>query len=170
MFSRGALLALLGGLALGTAGCTDRYGYGGVSMGYGGYADGYGYGGPYDGYGYGYGYAPGYFGWSGDYYYPGSGIYVYDRYRRPHRWNDSQRAYWQGRRGNAPGGENWHGFGGNQWRGRYQGNAGQGYRPPSPGQGQGFRPPSPGRMDGMRPSRPSGGFGQRSGGGRGSRR
>ena len=49
----------------------------------------------YGGYGYG-GYDP--FGWYGDYYYPGSGIYVYDRYRNRHRWNDDQRRYWQDRR------------------------------------------------------------------------
>ena len=28
------------------------------------------------------------------YYYPGTGIYVYDRYRNRHRWSDSQRRYW----------------------------------------------------------------------------
>ncbi|MCP6640489.1 hypothetical protein NL504_28630, partial [Klebsiella pneumoniae] len=27
------------------------------------------------------------------------GYYVYDRYRRPFRWNDRQRYYWQQRRG-----------------------------------------------------------------------
>lgn len=103
-----ARLAILvaGTVALG--GCAYGYGdygsYGGLSVGigsgYGGYGgyydpyyDGYGYGAPYGGYGYGYGY-PSYYGWYGDYYYPGTGYYVYDRYRRPHRWSDSQQRYW----------------------------------------------------------------------------
>ena len=74
---------------------------GSVSFGYnsgyygGYYDDGYGYG---DGfYGAGYGYGSPYWGWYGDYYYPGTGIYVYDRYRRPYRWNGAQQRYWQGR-------------------------------------------------------------------------
>ena len=33
-----------------------------------------------------------YYGWYDDYYYPGTGIYVYDSYRRPRTWNDDQRA------------------------------------------------------------------------------
>ena len=70
---------LLGVLGLSTAGCVeDGYGYSGVSVGYG-VADYGPYGGyGYDGYGYdGLGYGAGlgsYFGWYGDYYYPGSGI------------------------------------------------------------------------------------------------
>ena len=58
-----------------------------------------------DGYGYGYGYdaydrdwGDPYWGWYGDYYYPGVGIYVYDSQRRQHRWNDGQRRYWESRR------------------------------------------------------------------------
>ena len=88
------------------------YGYGSpygsgvsVSVGYGsGYGSGYGYGSPY-GYGYspyGYGYGSGYggyygspyFGWYNNSYYPGTGIYVYDSYRRPRVWSDAQRVYW----------------------------------------------------------------------------
>ena len=89
-----ALSALIGGLAFGTAACTDGYGYSGVSMGYGN--GGY-YGDPYyDGYAGGYGSS--YYGWYGDYYYPGTGVYVYGRDRRPVRWNDNQRRYWEGRR------------------------------------------------------------------------
>ena len=81
---------LIGAAALGLSACTDGYGYSGVSLGYGsGYYDDY-YGGGY--------YGSPYWGWYGDYYYPGSGYYVYDRYRRPHRWSDSQRRYWEGRR------------------------------------------------------------------------
>ena len=75
----------------GLSACTHDdygYGYGGVSVGYGsaGYYD------PYDDY-HGYYSANPYWGWYGDYYYPGSGLYIYDRYRRPHRWNDNHRRY-----------------------------------------------------------------------------
>lgn len=103
------------GLALGLGGCADDYGYGGMSAGYGSggyygdpYGDGYGYGG-YGGYGY-----PSNYGWYGDYYYPGTGIYVYDQYRRAYRWNDGQRRYWsnqqryRGRDWNGQG--SWNGF------------------------------------------------------------
>ena len=105
-----AALALTSGLALG--GCAygfgDPYGsYGSLGVGYGNY--GYGYGGyPYGGYGYGsdpyggYGYGGypygGYgfpFGWYDNYYYPGSGIYVYDRHHHRHQWTDAQRQYWR---------------------------------------------------------------------------
>ncbi|MGN6850557.1 MAG: hypothetical protein ACTHJK_13960 [Sphingomicrobium sp.] len=115
-----AALALVGSVSL--AGCATGYGdygygygpYGGVSVGvgYGGY---YGY--PY-GYDYGYGgyYDP--FGWYGDFYYPGVGIYVYDRDHHRHEWNDDQRRYWENRRsswqsrtGHTWGGsENWSGW------------------------------------------------------------
>ena len=61
--------------------------YGYRSVGYGGYG---GYGG-FGSYGYGYG-SP--FGWYDGFYYPGTGYYVYDRYRRPHVWSDRQRQYW----------------------------------------------------------------------------
>lgn len=110
-----AALALTSGLALG--GCAygfgDPYGsYGSLGVGYGnygyGYGDGYGgygYGGyPYGGYGYGgypyggYGSSYGYgfpFGWYDNYYYPGSGIYVYDRDRHRRVMTDAQRQYWR---------------------------------------------------------------------------
>ena len=118
--------ALAVGLGIGLGGCTDGYGYGGASVGYAsdpyygggsyygaGYGDGLGYGGLGYG-GLGYGGLGSYYGWYGDYYYPGSGGFVYDRYRRPHRWNGSQQRYWQGRqryRGNdRPNGGNWGGF------------------------------------------------------------
>jgi hypothetical protein len=39
-----------------------------------------------------------YWGWRGDYYYPGVGVYVYDRDRHRHRWNDDDRRHWEGRR------------------------------------------------------------------------
>ena len=130
-----AALALVSGITLG--GCAygyDPYGYGGgISVGYGnyGYGSGYGYGayGPFGYYDPRYGgyYDPRYryggyygspFGWYGNYYYPGSGIYVYDRYRTRYVWSDSQRRYWRERhnRWRNRGGrdhnkENWSGFG-----------------------------------------------------------
>src|SRR5215208_2501677 len=102
-------LAAAGAIALG--GCS----YGGLGLGYG-YSDyGYGYGSyggyygsPYYGLGYGsryYGYggygglygSP-YWGWYDNFYYPGTGIYVYDVYRRPRVWTDSQKRHWVSRR------------------------------------------------------------------------
>ena len=157
LIKRLAAAALALGAALGVSGCADGYGYGGLSAGYGAggyygdsYYDGYGYGDPY-GYGYGYGGSPAYFGWYNDFYYPGTGIYVYDRNRRPFRWNDTQRRYWEGRRGSFAGRDgirdNWNGFGSRPGRGNrgyaYRGNrngAGpQGLVPPQVGQGYGGR-------------------------------
>lgn len=102
-------LVAAGALALGGCAYGDLgYGFGG---GYGGYGYGaynspyYGYSAPYYGAG-----AP-YFGWYDDYYYPGAGIYVYDSYRRPHRWNDRQRTYWSSRQTSGARTMNWSGFG-----------------------------------------------------------
>ena len=115
--------AIILAAAVGLGGCATPFGYGsGVSVGYGdrGYHDpyygayGYGYGSPY-GYGYspygysrygyspygGYGYSP-YWGWNNGYYYPGSGYYVYDRYRRPREMTEAERQYWT-QRANSPG-------------------------------------------------------------------
>ena len=127
ILKRLGLASLVIGLGIGAAGCTDGYGYSGVNVGYAsGYGDGYGgYGNGYGGNGYygaGYGgVGAGYFGWYGDYYYPGNGVYVYDRYRRPYRWNDGQRRYWEGRRGNYRGDRNWNGFDRSTDRGGYRG-------------------------------------------------
>ena len=119
---RPRLLTLIAALAagVGVSACTDGYGYSGVSLGYGG---GYYDGGYYDDY-YGYGspyyssFGSPYWGWYGDYYYPGTGYYVYDRYRRPYRWNNTQRRYWESRRGAWRGDRNWRdnwgGFGGDR--------------------------------------------------------
>jgi hypothetical protein len=142
-FPRLRTLSILVAAAGTLAGCSynDGYGYGGVSVGYGtaGYCDSYyydcafrrGYGG-YDGYGgYGGNYDP-WYGWYGDYYYPGIGIYIYDHGGRRHRWNDTHRRYWEGRRQNWQGRnwndrrwENWSGYqrrgqsnDGRNWRGR----------------------------------------------------
>jgi hypothetical protein len=122
-------ISLLAAGALALGGCAyGDFGYGG---GYGGgyYGGSYGYGGPYigvgyssgyydpyyGGYGYGYGYDP--FGWYGDYYYPGTGIYVYDSHHNRHVWNDSQRNYWTNRQaqyrshtGRTVERSNWNGF------------------------------------------------------------
>ena len=69
----------------------------GVSVGacstYGGYGSGYGQSSRVS---LGYSSNP-YWGWNSDYYYPGTGYYVYDSYRRPHRWTLSQQRYWTGR-------------------------------------------------------------------------
>jgi hypothetical protein len=91
-------ISILAAGALALGGCAyGDYGYGGGYGGYGGYYGDYGYGTPYSGYGYGYGaYDP--FGWYGDYYYPGAGIYVFDRDRHRHVWNGDQQRYWSGRR------------------------------------------------------------------------
>jgi len=128
------LIGLVLGVGLGTAACTDGYGYSGVSLGYGagGYGSGGYYGDPYNnGYGYGNGYydsaygSP-YYGWYNDFYYPGTGIYVYDQYRRPYRWNNTQQRYWQNRRNNWRGDRNYQNNWGNFQRdgnrdGRYDG-------------------------------------------------
>jgi len=88
---------------LGLSACMSPYGYSGVGVGIGsgGYYGDYGYGGygyPYGGYGsYGYGY-PAYGGWYDDFYYPGTGYYVYSRDGHRHRWTDAQRRYWESRR------------------------------------------------------------------------
>jgi uncharacterized membrane protein len=89
-----ALLAATAALTL--SGCMgDDYGYGGgVSLGY---SSGYYGGDPY-------------WGWYDDYYYPGAGYYIYDRGGRRYSWNDSQRRYWEGRRGSRSSRENWTGF------------------------------------------------------------
>lgn len=85
--------ALTVAASIGLAACTTPYGYGGVGVGYGSGYGSYGY--P----AYGYGYEP-YWGWYDGYYYPGTGYYVYDRYRRPYPW-DHYRDYWEGRRERA---------------------------------------------------------------------
>lgn len=94
---RNAALALVAGIGL--SGCASYGPYGGLGVGVG-YGSGYGGYDPYYG-GYGnYGYSPYYnsgyspFGWNNGFYYPGTGYYVYDSYRRPHRWSSAQQRYW----------------------------------------------------------------------------
>jgi hypothetical protein len=137
------LLLVAAAAGLGACSYNDGYGYGGVSVGYGtaGYCDNYNYdcafrSGYGDYVGYGTGYDP-WYGWYGDYYYPGIGIYIYDRGGRRHRWNDNHRRHWEGRRENWQGRnwndrrwQNWSGYrsrgqtsdGRGNWRGRRGGN------------------------------------------------
>ena len=93
----GSALAL-GGCAYGDVGLGLGYGSPYSSYGYGSpYYGGYGYGSPYYGGYYGSSYGNGYgspFGWYDNYYYPGTGYYVYDTYRRPHVMTTTQRTYW----------------------------------------------------------------------------
>ena len=98
---RNAAIALVAGVGL--AGCAyGPYGGLGVGVGYGNGYGAYGYDPYYSGYspyGYGsYGYGSPYWGWNDGFYYPGTGYYVYDQYRRPYRWTDAQRNYWEQRR------------------------------------------------------------------------
>jgi hypothetical protein len=47
-----------------------------------------------------------YWGWYGNYYYPGVGVYVYDVHHRRIPWTVEQQRYWAGRRGSWHGGPN----------------------------------------------------------------
>lgn len=93
-------IGILAIAALGLGACADQYAYGRAP----GYDDG-GYYSQYDQYygdPYGYQYVPaGFigvgFGWYGDYYYPGTGSYVYDRRGYRQAWNQRQRSYWEPR-------------------------------------------------------------------------
>lgn len=120
MFKRIGIVGLLAAIGIGTSACNDGYGYGGGSLGYASagvygdpYYDDYGYAGGYGGYG-GVGFASNYYGWNDGFYYPGTGVYVYDRNRRPFRWNGTQQGYWQGRGLNRQDRrevrQNWQGF------------------------------------------------------------
>lgn len=100
MSLRNILLALAASSAL--AACDSYYGNGqGYGYGYGGVSVGYGnayYGQGYDPY-WNYYAANPYWGWYNGFYYPGTGVYVYDQWRRPHYWADDYRRYWSERRG-----------------------------------------------------------------------
>src|SRR5688572_10065308 len=116
---RSALVLLAATVGLGACSYNDGYGYGygRVSLGYssGGYCDPY----YYDCYGSRYGrrgYDP-WYGWYGDYFYPGIGIYIYDRWGGRRHWDDHHRRFWHDRRrhwGNRDWNdrrwENWQGF------------------------------------------------------------
>ena len=119
-----SMIALGAASIVALSGCVDDgYGYSGLSVGYGSpgyYGQGY-YSDFYDG-----AYGSPYYGWYNGYYYPGTGYYVYDRDRRPMRWNDSQRRYWQNR--------------GNGWRGQDRRDEWRGFqRGPQARGGDGYR-------------------------------
>ena len=115
---RSALVLLAASLGLGACSYGHGYGYGSgrVSVGYSsGYCDPY----YYDCYRGRYGrraYDP-WYGWYGDYYYPGVGIFIYDRWGGRRHWDDNHRRFWFDRRrhwGNRDWNdrrwENWGGF------------------------------------------------------------
>lgn len=119
------LALALAGSTLSLAACDyyGPYGYSGVSLGWGydgGYYSPYGYGYPYYGSYYG-GYDP--FGWYGNYYYPGTGVFIYDSYHHAHHWNGDQSHYWTTRRSNWEGrtGTTWHH---DNWSGFHRSGAG----------------------------------------------
>lgn len=111
------------------------------------YDDGYGYD-CYDGSDYGSGFVQIGFGggWYDDYYYPGYGTWMFDRYRNRYPLRDQYLNYWGGRRA-------WwkhHGHSGNR-----PGNGRPDYdRPGRPGHGGVGRPPVPGQPS-VRPDRPN---------------
>ncbi|MCI4590554.1 peptidase [Sphingobium sp. BYY-5] len=145
-----AAMGLAGALVLGGCAYDDGYGYGGVSVGSGYYGGGY-----YDPY-YSPGYYPGGYGWYDGFYYPGNGYYVYDRGGRRHRWNDGQRHYWEGRRGNRPDDGRWRGPGRDgKWRDRDRN------RPPGTGNWTPPRPPRDGNGNWTSPRPPRGADGDR---------
>ena len=125
-----AALMVAAGFSL-SACVEDGYGYG---LG-GGYGSGY-YGDYYNDF-YDGGYGTPYYGWQDGYYYPGTGYYVYDRDRRPQRWNNNQRDYWQKR------GHGWKGpRSQDEWRGFQRGprqDGSDGYRWGNRGEGRGDR-------------------------------
>jgi hypothetical protein len=86
--------ALIAAAGLAISGCSTygHQGYSRVSLGYGNYR------------------AP-YYGWYDGYYYPGTGYYIYDRAGSSHRWRDSDRRYWESRRGDRRDRANWSGYG-----------------------------------------------------------
>ena len=64
----------------------------------------------YSGVSVGYSTARPYYGWYNGYYYPGTGYYVYDRQGSRHRWRDTDRRHWEGRRANSRVKNNWSGY------------------------------------------------------------
>ena len=126
---RSALLLLTATFGLGACHYGSGYGYSRVSVGYssGGYCDPYYDDCYYRRGSYGRGAYDPWYGWYGDFYYPGIGIYIYDRGGRRHHWDDRHRRYWEGRRyrwrdrdWNDRRWENWDGYRGDRrrWRRR----------------------------------------------------
>lgn len=152
--SRALALGLAGAATLALGGCyQDGYGYGGVEVGAGYYDSpygGYGYGDAYEGgayYGGGY-YGGGYpaYGWFDGFYYPGSGIYIYDRGGHRRQMRDGDWRHWrsgggEGHAGRGPG--DGYGYGGRGPGGGHGDRGGPG-GPPPPGA------PGPGGYPGQR--------------------
>jgi hypothetical protein len=161
-------IPLLLALAAATTGCTmydDGLGsarYNGSTYIGGGYGGGFG-----DAYGYG-------SGWYDGFWYPGSGVWIYDQGGRRQRWRDRDRDHWSRHRDERPGTGRPPPHG---WQGRPGRGDGVNGRPPrwngTPGTGRpDARPPlrpddnrprwngnggRGGRPDGVRPNRPTGG-------------
>lgn len=89
-------LVAAGALTFGLSGCADNYGRGYGRIPYNAGYDRY-YGDPLGYRAVPYGYAGSNFGWSGRYYYPGTGNYVFDRAGRQRQWSRGQQRYWQNR-------------------------------------------------------------------------
>jgi len=108
-----------------------------------------------------------YCGWYDGYFYPGSGIYVYDRNRHAHIWSDGQHQHWSGQR------EQWHDMSTIGARGMLGGASGAGVsrqlQPHEMGGGMaGFSPGQFGGYGGHFGGQGGRGGGFRGGGGRGS--
>jgi hypothetical protein len=112
---RSALILLAATVGLGACGYGQGYGHSRVSLGYSsGYCDPF-----YDDCHRGFGrraFDP-WYGWYDDHFYPGVGIFVFDRWGRRHHWRDHHRRFWFDRRrhwGNRDWNdrrwENWRGF------------------------------------------------------------
>ena len=130
---RRALLALAAiGMTGGLGGCVGSYGYASDYYGAPAYSPGSRY---YGGLG----------GWYDDFYYPGTGVYVFDRSGRRTRWNDGQRRHWQQRL------QQGHPRYGNPQCGRPGAGLPGTTRPPRWNGGLGGRPDA-----GVRPQRPDG--------------
>ena len=83
------LLAAAAALAVGLGGCADGYYGGGVATGY--YSGPVGYGADYYG---GVGYPA--YGVYNDFYYPVTGVYVFDRGGHRREWNEDERRHFRG--------------------------------------------------------------------------
>jgi hypothetical protein len=110
-------LALAAIATVSVTGCStyDDY-YGGYGYGRSYYGNSYGYSpygyrSSYSSYYTPYAYATPYYGWYNNYYYPGVGVYIYDRSGSRYQWNDTYRNYWERRRDRSYSGrENWSGY------------------------------------------------------------
>lgn len=104
--ARAMALCLAAGIGVSACAGDGGYGYSGVAMGVG----------PVDPY----------WGWYGDWYYPGYGGYVYDRGGAGRRWNRGEHHYWSGRTRGGPhrGGMHWEGYNGGSPPAHFHGGGG----------------------------------------------